>query len=258
MKTINYFSTWATRYPRQAVPLIIILEFFNVAIGITVGSALFQAFPPWVFMILVVGIVFTRVIFKKYAHIRLFDLTSHARFRFQKQVFSVLFCINLCVYTLAGGILGHIVAYPEATSNLYGSMSTVSETSSKDSPLSFREKMYQKSIKRTATREGDAGRRAGYIGLFILGIVLSIFGAYLACGIACSGYGFAAVLVLLLSTGVLAGGIYFLGRVIDKNMKPYKEMTRDERKREKRRYLRTLLGTVGGMALLLLISSLTN
>jgi hypothetical protein len=56
-------------------------------------------------------------------------------------------------------------------------------------------------------------------------------------------------MVLLLSTGILAGGFYFLGRGIDKNMKPYKEMTRDERKRESRRYWWTLLGTVGSLAL---------
>lgn len=259
MKIAHYAAAWADRHPRQAVPMIILLEFVNATIGIMVGSALLGEFSSLALMGLILGVVIINVTLKRYAHIRLLDLVSQARFGFQKKVFFCLFCLNLCTYTIAGGIMGRVVAYPEATSNLYGSLTTtnaISESSSNDKKMSFREKMRQKALKRTGTEKGDTGKRIGYIALFILGVALAYFGAALACNLACSGIGFGAVLVLLLSTGIFAGGIYFLGRGVDKNMKPYKEMTRDERKREGRRYWITLLGTVGGVALLILISSL--
>jgi hypothetical protein len=261
MKITHSFSAWATRHPRQAIPFIILLEFANAVIGIMVGSALLKNFSAWVLMGLILGVVVINVTLKRYAHIRLFDLVSQARFGFQKQVFFCLFCLNLCIYTIAGGIMGRVITHPEASSNLYGSLTTtsaISESSSDDKKISFREKMRQKAFKRVGAEKGDVGRRIGYIVLFLLGVALAYIGAILACNLACSGIGFGAVLVLLLSTGILAGGFYFLGRGVDKNMKPYKEMTRDERKREGRRYLRTLLGTIGGMALLILISSLSG
>lgn len=261
MKSINSTSAWATRHPRQAIPMIVLLEFANATIGIMVGSALLKNFSALVLMGLILGVVAINIILKQYAHIRLVDLVSQARFGFQKQVFFCLFCLNLCTYTVAGGIMGRVVAYPEASSNLYGSLtttSTLSESSSDDKKISFREKMRQKAFKRAGAEKGDVGRRIGYIVLFLLGVGLAFLGAMLACNLACLGVGFGAVLVLLLSTGVLAGGFYFLGRGVDKNMKPYKEMTRDERKREGRRYLWTLLGTIVGVALLMLISSFSG
>jgi len=261
MKLANNLSVWAARRPRQAVPLLIILELVNAVIGIMVGSALLGTFSPWVLMGLLLAMVLMNVGLKRYGAIRLFDLAEGARFGLQKQIFFFLFCINLCAYAVAGGIMGRMSAFPEASSSLYGSStsaSTLSEISSDNKKMSFREKILQKTIRQKAEKEGSAGRRVGYIALFLLGIALAVVGAYLACATACSGYGFAAVLVLLLSLGVLAGGFYFLGRGIDKNMKPLKEMTPDERKREKRRYLRTLLGTIGGAVLLILISALNN
>lgn len=261
MKIAHYSSAWADRHPRQAIPIIILLEFANATIGIIVGSALLKDFSSLTLMGLILGVVAINVTLKRYAHIRLIDLVSQARFRFQKQVFFALFCLNLCTYTISGGIMGRIVVYPEASSNLYGSlttMSALSESSSNDKKMSFREKMRQKAFKSAGMEKGNTGRRIGYIALFLLGVVLTYFGAALACGLACSNAGFGAVLVLLLSTGILAGGFYFLGRGVDKNMKPYKEMTQNERKREGRRYWRTLLGTVGGLALLILISALSG
>ena len=152
---------------------------------------------------------------------------------------------------------------PEGTNNLYGSLSSATEISSENAlgekKISFREKMRQKALRRTIhPRLDTVHHRVGYFLLFLAGVFLSFSGAYLACSLACGGYGLLAALVILLSIGVLAGGIYFLIRMVDRNMKPFRDMTRDERKREGRRYLWTLLGTAGGLGLLLLISSLTN
>ncbi len=257
MELTNRFAVWASRNARQAVLLIIVIEFTNAILGIMVGSELLREWSPWNLMILILSVVLMNVCLKRHAHIRLIDLAAQSRFVFQKRFFVGLFCLNLFAYTIAGGIMGHMVAYPEASSNLYGSLTTtISESSSNDKKVSFREKMRQSALKHTEEGKSNAGRRIGYIALFLLGVALAYIGAALACNLACSGVGFGAVLVLLLSTGVLAGGFYFLGRGLDKNIKPYKDMTRDERKREGRRYLWTLLGTVGALALWILIASI--
>jgi hypothetical protein len=220
-----------------------------------VGSALLKELSGWALMALIVGVVFINKNLKQYAHIRLLDLASYARFGFQKHFFFCLFCLNLFAYTIAGGIMGRVVSHPEASSNLYGSLtttSTFSASSSDDKKIAFRNKVF----KDTQERKNDTGRRIGYFALFILGVVLAYVGAALACALACSGVGLGAVLVVLLSIGVLAGGFYFLGKGVDKETKRYKDMTRNERKREGRRYLWTLLGTAGALALWILIASI--
>jgi hypothetical protein len=259
MRFIYLTSAWAARYSRQAIFLIILIEFANVLIGITVGSALLQTLAPWKLMMLILGVIIMRICLKQYAHIRLLDLYAQVRFRFQKQIFTLLFFLNLFAYTIAGGIIGHIVDYPEASSNLYGSFtttSTLSESSSSSKKISFRAKMRQNYLRRVQKDTPNRGlMRVGYIALFFVGAGLALIGAAIACNLACSGIGFGAVLVLLLSTGVLAGGFYFLGRGVDRNMKPYQEMDKKERKREGRRYLRTLAGT-GAALLVLMLSSI--
>lgn len=257
MQFIHLTSAWAARQPRKAISLIILLEGINALLGIMVGSALLKELSGWVLMALLVGVVFINKNLKQYAHIRLLDLISQARFSFQKHIFFGLFSLNLFAYTIAGGIMGRVVSHPEASSNLYGSITTtitLSASSSDDKKIAFRENAF----KRTQERKSDTGRRIGYFALFILGVALAYVGAALACALACSGAGLGAVFVLLLSIGVLAGGFYFLGRGVDKETKRYKDMTRNERKREGRRYLWTLLGTAGALTLWILIAGLSE
>ncbi len=263
MELTNQLSFWASRHPHQAITLIIVIEITNILIGIMVGSAVFKGGSSAIIMGIIAGLILLKVLLRRYAALRLVDVTSQVRFVFQKQTFLCLFGLNLLTYTIAGGILGRMTAHPEGNTALYSSLSSTSETvsnrTSGETKLSFREKMYQKMARRsTNSADGNAGHRVGYFLLFLLGVGLAMLGAVLSCNIACSGYGVAAVLFFLLSIGVLAGGFYFFGRGIDQNMKPYKDMTREERKREGRRYLRTLAGTVGVMGLLMLISALTN
>jgi hypothetical protein len=256
-------SVWSTRHPSRAIAFIILMEITNVAIGITVGSALLKESSPWVLMgMLIAGIVLIKNL-KRYANIRLVDLTSRARFMFQKHAFFGLFCLNILIYTAAGGMLGHMVAHPEGTTEVYGSLSSVSETvsskSSSDSKRSFREKMRQQTLLRAAKPPaGDPIRRFAYFALFLLSFVLAYIGAVLSCSLLCSGYGVAAVLLLLITIGVLAGGFYFFGRGVAPQIKPYKDMTRDERRREGRRYLRTLAGTVLALGIFIVIAGLSS
>lgn len=256
---IQFLPAWAARHPRQAIPLIVIVEIANILIGIMVGSALLTHFSPLALTGLIAGMILLRRTLSRYAQVCVEEMISHVRFRFQKRTFFYLFIINLMTSTLAGGIVGHVIEYPEATTNLYGGMTTVYESSSNDKKITLREKMRRKYLKRTAENSTNkAWMRVGYIGLFLLGIAFAYFGAILGCALICSEMAFLGIMVLLLSTGILAGGFYFLGRGIDKNMKPYKEMTRDERKRESRRYWWTLLGTVVGLALFFALAAISG
>lgn len=259
MHLSNHIAAWATRHSRHAIFLIICIEFVNVITGILVGSAILNSLPPWKLMLLVLGVIVVKVCLKRFAQLRLLDLVSQSRFSFQKQVLTGLFCLNLFSYTLAGGILGHMVVYPEASSSLYGSMTTInsgSEVSSNERKMTLREKIRQNYRKRTQENSTNRGLlRVGYFMIFLGGIFLSALGASLACNLACAGYGIPAVLVFLLSIGVIAGAFYFFGRTVDKNMKPYQEMNNKDLKRERRRYLRTLAGTTI-MLLVLMLSSI--
>ncbi len=89
-------------------------------------------------------------------------------------------------------------------------------------------------------------------------LFLAVAASGLACQLICTNHGFAAVMVMLLGLGILAGGFYFLGRIFTKNMKLYKHMTRAERQRERRRFGRTGRGTVIGFVLLFALLSLVN
>jgi len=256
MKIISAIASWAAKFRIIAILLIIAFGFTNIAIGIIVGSEWLFHFSPLIFMALLLGLVLLRVSFQRYRVLQLQELASETRFYFQKQTFIGLFLINLATFTVGGGILGSMTRQAEPSVSLYGGTSSSSETTvSTQKKWHLGEKLIQKKAKRSddSSSSKETWRRIGYLGLFLLGCGLAIFGAWIACALACSEMGFAAIMVFLLTIGVFAGGNYFFGRAIDKDMKPFKDMTRDERKREKRRYFRTLLGTIGFMAIFILM-----
>ncbi|WP_234737073.1 hypothetical protein [Tellurirhabdus bombi] len=250
----NPIAHFASQHQRLAAALILVAELSNAAIGLTVGSALLEDQPGWYLSLLIAGLVVIRLFYRQYAAIRLLDLVSTQRFQFQKQSYTILFLINLLTFTVAGGISGRTIAHPEPSTSVASNSFRITSASSRQDTL-----IRQSPPKQAYKPEVDKiGTRLGYVFLFLAGLGLSVLTAGLACNIACAGQGFAAVLVLLLGVGILAGGIYFLGRAIDKTMKFYKEMVPAERSREGRRFLRTLLGTVAALALLIFVPSLFN
>jgi hypothetical protein len=91
--------------------------------------------------------------------------------------------------------------------------------------------------------------------LFVLSLFLMLFTTGLACNIACSGYGFFAAIVFLLGLGFLAGGIYFLGRASEREVKRLRDMAPDERRRTGRRFWLSWGLLTGLFTLLLLVSA---
>jgi hypothetical protein len=258
MKRFLPISIWAARHAKTAIALIVLFEVTNMLIGITLGSAWWARVPTWVLLTTVAGLLICRQLLVQYAQIRLAELSGRLRYVFQRQALTGLFLLNLFTFTVAGGIMGSMVATPAPTSALHGSMGASevkSEQSSATASAKFQEKGREKALQRMKDDlpANQTGKRIGYIALFVVGIILAYFSVFLACNLACSGYGLLAVLALLLGLGVLSGGFYSFGRGVGKDLKPYKQMTQEERKREKRRYFRTLAGTAIGIAFVWLL-----
>ena len=249
----SYVARWASQYTRPAILAIVLCELTNACIGISLGSTLFAELLPLQLLVLVGSAFVIRSLILQYQKTEFRHLRSTTRFLFQKRIFVSLFLLNLWIYTLGGAVLGNMVQSPQPNSSLHSSMTVVTS----EQHLSFSKKIPPKEEDRKAKSSNEGLLRLGYILLFVAGVALAYISAILACNLACAGIGLAAVAVLLLGLGILAGGFYFLGRAIDKNMKPFKEMTPDERKREKRRYWRTALGTVLVTAFLILLSALS-
>ncbi|RRB06469.1 hypothetical protein [Larkinella rosea] len=256
--TTSVLAAFASRHQKIAVGLIVLSEFTSVAIGMLLGSSILPNLPGWYLSILLGALVFIRQRVCRYNAIQSTDLVSVERFRFQKYSYFLLFLINFLAYIVAGGICGRAVLHPEPSVSV-SSENAYTVISEKDSLVQpTPNQRVNQSNGTSVSEKPGTGTKIAYILLFLASIPLFIFASRLACGLLCSEQGFAAVLVILLGTGVLAGGFYFLGRALTKNMKSYKDMTQPERKREKRRFFRTLLGTVVGLLLFGLIASATN
>lgn len=244
--TTSLLAAYANRHPRFAAGLIIFSELTNAAIGLMLGSALLANQSGPSLSLVLIGLMGVRVAFQRYRSARLFDLPLGERFSFQKNSFAFLFLINFLAYGLAGGISGRAVLHPEPAVSVAGeNFRSYAETSQKDTLITSSSTKPTRPSVAHSDEKPSAGTKIGYVLLFAVGVFLSFGAAGLACRLACANQGILAVFVILLGLGILAGGVYFLGRALTPDMKRYKDMTKAERKREGRRYFRILLATVG-------------
>ncbi|WP_143092690.1 hypothetical protein [Arsenicibacter rosenii] len=269
---MNRISIWAHRHALPAIGLIILFETLNALLGVTIGAGVWTAeqpaagLSPWVLHGLVALLVGVAAGMQDYGKIvgQLSRRMKHAG------LFGA-FTLNLCVFMACGAIWAERsqTLHPSGGLGSYSRIETISDsgravrTTENDY---VREKALRQEKKanvfRTLLRRDDppagkdlTGTRIGYIFLFLLGLTLAYFSVPLACGLLCAEKAFLAALVFLLGTGVLSGGIYFLIRALKPDLTLYRDMARDERKREGRRYLRTWLATLGGVVLLGLLAS---
>ncbi|MDP5121085.1 MAG: hypothetical protein NWQ46_05790, partial [Spirosomaceae bacterium] len=105
-------------------------------------------------------------------------------------------------------------------------------------------------------RTDDGMLRLGYFALFVLAMVATYFGLFLACSLACSSFGFWAAIVFILDLGIFSGGIYFLLKVFRQGqMKPWREMDKTARKKEGKHFRNAVLIVLGAIVLLIALSN---
>jgi hypothetical protein len=257
--TLPPLSRWAFRNPIPARLSLLLIELLNAAVGTLLGACLWEEF----FSATLASGTYLQLLL-----LWLLALVFFVRGRAQREqqgtrrlLLYALFCCNFAAYTLSGAIGAQRVGVFHPSGGLGSKEVRVVEVYdiTKPGPLVSETQAGQGTRPaQTRTERDRSGTRFGYFLLFLLGLALAYSSAYLACSLSCSGYGLGAVLVVLLGTGILAGAFYFLGRALDKNMRLFKEMKPEERKREGRRYRRTWLGVVVSLALLTLIGVATG
>lgn len=267
-------SIWAHRHTLPAIGLIILFEILNALLGVTIGAGVWAAeqpaggLSPWLLHGLVVVLVGIAAGMQDYGKI-VGPLSRRMKYA---GLFGGV-TLNLCLFMACGAIWAERsqTLHPSGGLGSYSRIETAGDSGRTVSATEsdyVREKALQQETKhnvfRNRLRRDDTpagqnqnltGTRIGYILLFLLGLTLAYFSVPLACGLLCAEKAFLAALVFLLGTGVLSGGIYFLIRALKPDLKLYRDMARDERKREGRRYFRTWLATLGGVVLLGLLAS---
>ncbi|MFD2933123.1 hypothetical protein [Spirosoma flavum] len=247
-------SRWASQHGRTAIALLILCEVCNAINGLLLGMNLLENWPAGCLLLLILG----------FAVGAFFIQTQSARVANQsywvgrKWLFGA-FIINFFLFILLGGFWATSIQKPTFSQTAWGSrkIEVQSDTITPPSTLKSPNPAYYED--RSAVQEqpirNQAGKRIGFVLLFLLGIVLSGYAVGLACSLACAGNGLLAFMVGLLGSGIFVSSFFLLSRAFDKIIKPWKLMNRPERKRV---YLRALLLLLGFWIVSTLLGRLAN
>lgn len=237
-------SHWAKNHQQLAICLIVIFELSRIAIGFTMGVS-FDARPKLLIeaWVLVLSLATLAIWFYN----ERFGPDSNNRYMFRIKMFSLMSATTLCLSILAGNWF-----QSSSFTNAFGATET-HVTYKQEEKITKKEINKIKKIEKKLD-EGSQNKAILYVFLFVLAVVLSYFGVVFSCVLACNEQGVLAIMLFLITLGVFTTGIYFLGRVFRKSLKPFKQMSPEERKKERRSWFKSL----GIVALILLLLSLIN
>lgn len=242
-------SRWANRHVVAAVLILIGCEVLNALNGLLLGLTLLNDWPADCVALLMVclagGAVFVRARYR-----------ADQPYAVGRRWLFAAFLGNYLLFGALGGLWTERVQRPTPNRAAFGYRQAITASDSlKPVPgRSTNQADYYTS--RSERAAGDqTGKRVLYVLLFLLGLFLSGLAAGLACNLACAGYGAAAGLLLLVGAGVLFGGFFFLSRAFDKVLRPWREMSRNERRRT---LLRAVFLLLGVWALSVLLGAATN
>ena len=260
MKTI---SIWASKNQKWAIAFIIIIELLKGLMGAAIGNdflpTLSNATIELSVIVIVFIISFVQINYRHHAP----ELSKVVHHKLRLKSTGIIFLSSFLLAILLGNhfkglgysINNQLISYAGVTIKTDSVQKqetlTVFENAIKQNQSSHK-KHQLLSTQTTENSTNDNGKRIGYVLLFILSLALSYIVIALSCSIACSGYGVFAILALLLTLGILSGGIYFLMKAFKKTIKPSKEMTREERKKERKRFF-AIWGIVAAVFALLLV-----
>jgi heme/copper-type cytochrome/quinol oxidase subunit 4 len=250
-------SLWAARNINKAIFLIVVFELCRIAIGFVFGVSL-PALSALTINVLVGLIAMLGLliwfIFEKY------DARVQNRFVFKRLMIGALSFLTFFLSILGGNRIQNYQPFTQVSASVethYEFKKEEIKTEQKAESLSKKEqRKISKQLKQTS--EENSSKAIGFLLLFMLAMVLTYLSLFLACSLACSEQGFLAILVFLLAVGIFISGLYFIGRIFRKSFKSYKEMTKEERRRERKAWWRTFWSIVMVGGLLALLSAMSN
>ncbi|GAB2545422.1 hypothetical protein [Spirosoma aerophilum] len=247
-------SRWASQHARTAIALLILCETANAANGLLLGMNLLENWSAG-YIVLLMLFFLGGALFIQTQSAR---LANKSYWVIRRWLFGA-FMTNCILFTLLGGTWAANVEKSTFTQTALGSRQLVvrSDTIAPSPNLKSTNPAYYEtpvSAKEQPVKD-QSGKRLGFVLLFLLGIVLTVYAAGLACSLACAGNGTLAFLVGLMGSGIFYGSFVLLSRAFDKIIKPWKLMTRPERKRV---YLRSLLLLLGFWVLSALLGGLVR
>jgi hypothetical protein len=234
-------SRWASRHSRTAIVLLILCETGNAANGLLLGMNLLESWPTAYIVILMLGFVAVALFIQTQSA----RLVSQSYWVIRRWLFGA-FMTNYILFTLLGGFWATSVHQSTFSQTAWGSrqIAVRSDTITPTPNLKSTNPAYYEAPAAVQEQpiKDQTGKRIGFVLLFLLGIVLSAYAVALACSLACAGNGTLAFLAALIGGGIYLSSFLLLSRAFDKIIKPWKLMTRPERKRV---YLRSLLLVLG-------------
>lgn len=242
-------SVWAKANTAKAIGLFVLIEITRVLLGFWIGRQLqlsLSAFEVGLAVILIAAIYFGTDTWRRTRGGEKLSYTG------SRKMIAVGMTCSLLLAIVAGD------SYSERNRRHIDDirLSMCSQGGSSAIPVVLK---YDETAKQQYTnvapekdfRSGWARTRCFL--LFVLGLALTYFGVALACGLACSEMAVLAVLVIIVVAGIYGGAFYFLFRGLRKNYVPWREMTRQERKRE---WLKYVIITISAVVLTALLTAI--
>lgn len=245
-------SGWASRHTYLAIGLLVGCEIVNACNGILIGANALEYWPTTLvagLMGLLIGGVMG---LRRWVPPRFHRLRYHR----QRLVLLAAFGANFLLFVGLGGLWGQAVSYPTSERVALASRSVRPrpDTLLPASAGVSSGTLVTQPTAAPAKPANDTGKRVLYAFLFLLGLGAMFFSAALACHIACAGHGFAALLVLALGTGFMAGGIYFISRGLERPILPLRELQPAQQRRIRGRFWKAWLLLIGLLGLLFLLA----
>lgn len=235
--SIKNISRWASRHPRTAILLLVLCEVANALNGLLLGINLLADWPEGSLLLFILGLLAGAF----FLQTRSGRVASMQYWVGRRWLFGA-FMTNFLLFILLGGLWASGVQAPTASRTAWGNHRITIQSDTLIRPKNVRPSNPAYYEERTPINEqpvrNQTGKRIGFVLLFLLGVVVSVYSVALACTLACAGNGTLAFIVLLSGTGIFLGSFFLLSRAFDRVIKPWKLMNRRERKRV---YLRALL-----------------
>jgi len=235
---MKYLSRWASQHVRLAVLLIISCEIANAVNGLLLGMNLLTTWPVGVLALLMI-VLLAGFVYGQRRPVRVSDVPYWTGRRW---LFGA-FLGNFLLFLTLGGMWASPGQTTVGSQPVWGSSRTEMRADTlapiNNAPSVSNEAYY---VEQTAKPNRQVGNRVVFVLLFFAGIFLTGLLAALACQLACAGYAGYAVIVFLLGVAALGFGFQFLSRAFEKVIRPWRQMSRFERRRVNLRALLMMLG----------------